>query len=246
MKYCNTSVRYSGAKQGRPFPSMFHLHLDTTTCPPASVQALSQFPDEIEFIFPPLCFFWPLGGPRVTYCSIDGKEVPIISATIHGSYKTSLNSSTVLVLPKSLRRDTGDLDHAAWKSHSHRADMNPDHWKYVESLKSTPALLIVWVHDDISSWNAIAASSLEASQFFIRSPAARLQHSTRFTSATIVRPVTPARLRALIARSSMTGVLIRSLLAPEPHFPTRIKIAGYLARAVHPRQETVLQTVDQG
>jgi hypothetical protein len=240
-------LQYSGATQGRPFPSMFHLHLDTTTCPPASVQALSQFPHEIEFIFPPLSFLLPLlffGRPRVTYHSIDGKEVPIISATIHGSYKTSLNSSAVLVLPKSLR----NMDHAAWKSHSHRADMNPDHWKYVESLKSTPALLIVWVHDDISSWNAIAASSLEASQFFIRSPAARLQHSTRFTSATIVRPVTPAQMRALIARSSMTGVLIRSLLAPltgsENHFH-RIKIARWLARAVHTRQETVLQTVDQ-
>jgi hypothetical protein len=232
-------LQYCGATQRRPFPSIFHFHPDTA-CPPASVQALSQFPHEIEFIFPPLSYVLPLGGPHVAYCAIDGKEVPVISATIQGSYKTSLASSTVLLLPKLLLLDTSNTDHSAWKLQSHRVDMNPDHWKYVESLKSAPALLSVWVHDEISSWNAIVASSLELSQFFIRSAATRLQHST---SATIVRP---AQLRALIARSSLTGVLIRSLLAPLAECGNRNKIARDLACAVHPRQETVLQTVDQG
>jgi hypothetical protein len=79
----NVALRYSGAAEGRPHPSVIRLEPrpgERLKC--ATVQHMSQFPGEIECIFPPCCFLEPFSPNHIIYQTFDSVLVPVVSARI--------------------------------------------------------------------------------------------------------------------------------------------------------------------
>jgi ribosomal protein S19 len=86
----DVALRYSGALECRPHPTVICIDPgpdEGLTC--AVVQQLSQFPGEIECIFPPCCYIEPILPHRVRYCDVNGVLVPVISARILTNYEST-------------------------------------------------------------------------------------------------------------------------------------------------------------
>jgi hypothetical protein len=59
-----TATQYSGVKEGAPLPMILELEVGSVDRG-ASIRDFSQYPDEDEYLFVPLCFVAPAGPQRM-------------------------------------------------------------------------------------------------------------------------------------------------------------------------------------
>ncbi len=86
------AIKYSGAVEGRPLPIVLEIvvgPVDRGAC----IRDLSQYPQEVEYLYPPLSFVSPDGAPRFTI-SEAGLGVRVIPVRI----STNPSASTVEVI----------------------------------------------------------------------------------------------------------------------------------------------------
>ncbi len=75
------ALKYSGAREGRPLPTVLEMvvgPVDRGAC----IQDLSQYPDEIEYLYLPMSFISPDGTPRFTI-SAAGLGVRVIPVRVN-------------------------------------------------------------------------------------------------------------------------------------------------------------------
>jgi hypothetical protein len=83
------ALQYSGAAEGKPLPMMLEMVVGSVNRG-ACIRDLSQYPKEVEYLFPPVSFISPNGRPRLV-ASDNGLSVRVIDMQVN----INLTSSTV-------------------------------------------------------------------------------------------------------------------------------------------------------
>lgn len=249
------SLKYSGAKHhDRPHYAVFRFEgKDGKSLPAAGVKALSQFPHEQEYIVPPLSRVDPTVPIQVDIEMFEGKEVPVISATITASVQT-LPSASALVTLTYLGRSL--LKHATISStESHMWERIERHFDFVREIKKNTAprqLLKLWAHADASTSNARIAASYASAWNKISKALLPVNHNLLVAAR---RPLAsrednrPSQKHKLVARSYLTTLLILRMLDGESTgAPATVrgdvrKSQERVARRVHTRGTIVVSNI---
>jgi hypothetical protein len=242
------SLKYSGAMHhDRPHYAVFRfVAKDGKSIPAAGVKALSQFPHEQEYTVPPLSFVEPTVPIQVDIVMFEGKEVPVISATITASVQTLPSASALVTLTY---LGSSLLKHATNSStESHMWERIERHSDFVREIKKNRApqqLLKLWAHADASTSNARIAASYASAWNFISKALLPLNHNLLVAAR---RPLAsreddrPSQKHKLVARSSLTTLLLLRMLAHGESTTVR-ELQERVARRVHTRGTIVVSNI---
>ncbi len=245
------SLKYSGAiLHDRPHAAVFRFEAkDGKSLPAAGVQALSQFPHEKEYLFPPLSLVEPTVPLQVVTEMFAGKCVPVISATITASAHTLPSASALVTLTY---LGSSFLEHTTISStESHMWERIEQYSLFVREIKKNrtqPQLLKLWTHADASTSNARIAASHASALYFLSEVLHPLNHSLLVAAR---RPLAsrdddrPSQKHKLVARSSLTTLLILRMFARAEIMArkTVTDFQKHVARRVHPRETIVVSNL---